>query len=263
MSFNTHTRSQEIWNEIGLWWDLNIEDGDPFHRTFIFPWIKKNFEYHNPAKVLDLGCGNGSLIKHLYKPSTQFLGVDFSESLLQRAKEKNPHNNVKYIFGDLTHSSLFENLQKSAPWDLIISSMVLHDCSNINFLAKSLKNLVSKKGCFLFTIPHPFFNSGYVKTNKNTETGKTYLEISGYETEKEFLLNGKPKQPQPHYNFHRTIGRILSAFLNEGLVLSDFKEASLSTISESYLPKDYPYSEQFTEFPPVLLCKLLPINTTC
>ena len=51
-------------------------------------------------QVLDLACGNGRLCLLLKDLSISYLGVDYSEALLQQAKEKFP--NLEFIPGEMT-----------------------------------------------------------------------------------------------------------------------------------------------------------------
>ena len=32
---------KQIWEELGSWWDESVQDGDYFHRAFVFPAIEK------------------------------------------------------------------------------------------------------------------------------------------------------------------------------------------------------------------------------
>jgi SAM-dependent methyltransferase len=75
-------------------------------------WIEKNAAYYRDdrrylrfiipegARVLDLGCGTGSLLASL-KPS-RGVGVDFSPAMIKRAKGAYP--DLEFIFGDIEDS---------------------------------------------------------------------------------------------------------------------------------------------------------------
>ena len=58
----------------------------PWKELQVFiPYIKDNF------KILDLGCGNGRLVKSLEQADKKlnYLGVDFSTQLIEQAKNMN------------------------------------------------------------------------------------------------------------------------------------------------------------------------------
>ena len=56
---------------------------EKFEIQYILPKIKKN------SKVLDIGCGDGSLLKELFtKKKIKGVGIDFSNELIKVAKKK-------------------------------------------------------------------------------------------------------------------------------------------------------------------------------
>ena len=94
--------------------------GMPTHKLAVFEnaermagerdkWIEKNAAYYRDdrrylgfivpegARVLDLGCGTGSLLASL-KPS-RGIGVDFSPAMIERARTSYP--DLEFILGDI------------------------------------------------------------------------------------------------------------------------------------------------------------------
>ena len=96
---------------------------EKFETKFITPLIKKN------AKVLDLGCGDGSLLKHLkiYK-NIKGVGVDFSEQLIKISKKN--RKGIKFFCHDM--SKINKLKQINGKYDYIITK-------------RSIQNLVSWK----------------------------------------------------------------------------------------------------------------------
>ncbi len=248
--------TQTVWENIGVWWDDKVGDGDAFHRTFIFPIIKRLIEIEKGQKILDLGCGNGSLIRELYSENVDFLGIDFSSSLLDKAKERTPH--VQFELGDLTDDNLYQNLKNRGPWDSILCSMVLHDCPDLKPLSENISRLLRIDGEFIFSIPHPCFNmplymSLVHKDGKLIADGGT-ITLTGYSQSQHFVGKGKPNQPIEHHNFHRPIGTLLKTFFDQGLVLTAYEEPVLRDLEHNYLTPENLWSK-LSEFPPALICK--------
>lgn len=48
-------------------------------------------------KILDLGCGEGRWAKVLKNRDVKYVGVDFSDELINKARKKNIENNVEFI----------------------------------------------------------------------------------------------------------------------------------------------------------------------
>ncbi|WP_422361397.1 class I SAM-dependent methyltransferase [Reichenbachiella sp.] len=54
-----------------------------------YTWIKKHIPKEKPKKVLDIGCGNGALLRELRNDIEQGVGIDISENLLKHATKSN------------------------------------------------------------------------------------------------------------------------------------------------------------------------------
>lgn len=70
-------------------------------------------------KVLDLGCGNGRLFSELEKIEVEYIGIDFSEKLIQIAKEKFPQ--AKFLVGDALNLPFGDNF-----FDKVYTFAVFH-----------------------------------------------------------------------------------------------------------------------------------------
>ena len=85
---------------------------------------------HKPAKVLDLGCGSGALIRELLKvdPEIEATLVDGSAVMINNArKQLKQYENVIFIhktFQELLENELDDIL--STTFDLIVSSLAIH-----------------------------------------------------------------------------------------------------------------------------------------
>ena len=69
-------------------------------RNFIWPGFEKFLEYVKPGdKVLDLGCGNGRLLKLFASVPVDYIGIDNNEKLIELAKKNYPDD--KFLIGDI------------------------------------------------------------------------------------------------------------------------------------------------------------------
>jgi tRNA (cmo5U34)-methyltransferase len=110
---------------------------------FVLPFSQKE-----KIKVIDLGCGTGTLAKKIKEnyPYAKITCLDISEDMIKLAKVKlNQYSDIKYQVEDL-HFYEFEE-----KYDVIISSLALHhlegDDTKKNFL-KKIHDTLSAGGAF-------------------------------------------------------------------------------------------------------------------
>jgi SAM-dependent methyltransferase len=75
-------------------------DNETFTRGTIgeCDFIEKEIEYDKTARILDIGCGTGRHSIELAKRGYAIVGIDLSESLLKRAKEKASEQKLQIVF---------------------------------------------------------------------------------------------------------------------------------------------------------------------
>jgi 2-polyprenyl-3-methyl-5-hydroxy-6-metoxy-1,4-benzoquinol methylase len=112
-----------------------------YHQFFV-----DNIE--NGDKVLDVGCGYGSVSRSiaLAKPDSIILGVDNDLSRLSQAEKSNNPENLNFEYGDAT------NKKYNNSWDVVVLSNVLeHIEHRISFLKLLKSNTKARK--FLIRVP--------------------------------------------------------------------------------------------------------------
>jgi len=98
-----------------------------------FSWILKHFPSKEDVSMLDIGCGNGALLKEFANRLSKGVGVDASENLLKYAKELNKsYANLDFIkvdspalpFNDNSFDLVVSLLSfRYLDWDLIIEEV--------------------------------------------------------------------------------------------------------------------------------------------
>ena len=61
-------------------------------------FIEKEINHNKNIRILDIGCGTGRHSIELAKRGYTIVGIDLSESLLKRAKEKASEQNLQIVF---------------------------------------------------------------------------------------------------------------------------------------------------------------------
>ena len=170
--------------------------------------------------------------------------MDFSSTLLAHAKKRS--QDVEYQEMDLTDTSSLQKLAESKTFDRIVCSMVLHDMSEVLPFFKSLRSLLKPEGYFVFSIPHPCFNSPYVSFEP-----KRCLTITDYIHPKIEKMCSKPGQPKEQIIFHRPVHEYFNLLLAQGMVMNGFEEPC---VDPKLLPKDSLWAAR-PGIPPVLISR--------
>jgi len=244
MKKDVNNECHQIWEELGTWWDASVEDGDYFHRAFVFHGILKFLDLRGGELVLDAGCGNGALSRYIAQKGAEVFGVDFSTTLIQQAKQRS--SAITYEIMDLTDAKALKKLGQLKKFDRIVSSMVLHDMTDVRPFFESLKFLLKPEGYFIFSIPHPCFNSPSVLFEPEGS-----LTVKGYMQQATFKMKSKPGQPIEQMVFHRPIQEYFTLLIAQGLVMDGFEEPC---VDPKLLPEQSIWAKR-PEIPPALISR--------
>ncbi len=101
------------------------------------------------STVLDVGCGNGRLLEAFGDKHVDYLGVDSSNELLEKAEENHPDK--KFIYGDVLQLGNISQIN----FDYIFSIAAFHHLpgKDLQIAAlKQLKNKISLNGEIVITV---------------------------------------------------------------------------------------------------------------
>lgn len=110
--------------------------------------VYEKIRKQNPKNILDIGFGTGILAKKLYDDGYNIYGIDFSNEMLKKAKQKMP--NAELLQFDFTDGLPKEFEQKQ--FDVILSTYAIHhidDEAKKLYILKLLKSL-NPKGILIF-----------------------------------------------------------------------------------------------------------------
>lgn len=246
-------KTKEIWNKLATWWDSEYQEGDVYHQAFLFPTLTKWVQADKSKTILDIGCGNGALARIFAKLGAKVVATDFSDVFIQKAKERSDNLSIDFRLVDATDESQLQSLKVFDGYDYIVSNMVLHDMPTLLPLASSLKHLLKPNGIFIFSVPHPCFNSGMVAFEDLQENSreKKVLLSNNYIRSQSFEIFSKPGQPVKQMCFHRPLSELFNTFFKNGFVLDGFVEP---TVDPKTLPENFLWGE-LSEIPPAIICR--------
>ncbi|MEM1394550.1 MAG: class I SAM-dependent methyltransferase [Cyanobacteria bacterium P01_H01_bin.150] len=134
-------------------------------------FIEKEIGYNKEVQILDIGCGTGRHSIELAKRGYSVVGVDLSESMLQRAKQKADEQNIQIIFEKQDARELSYLNQFDLAIILCEGGFSLMETDEMNFqILQNAANALKPKGKLIFTTLNalfPLFHS--VKEFLNSE----------------------------------------------------------------------------------------------
>jgi len=138
-------------------------------------FIEKEINFNKTLKIIDIGCGTGRHAIELAKRGYSMTGIDLSESLLEKAREKAKQNGVRIDF--LKHDA--RNLPFDKQFDVAImmceGGFPLMETDEMNFeILKNVSQSLKKNAKFIFTTLNglfPIFNSIEEFCASNTDDG--------------------------------------------------------------------------------------------
>ena len=104
------------------------------------------------SSILEIGCGTGKNTSFLSQIGENVHAVDFSEGMIEKAKEKVQAENVKFSVMDITQTWKFDD----DSFDLVVCNLVLEHIENISFVFSEALRVLESKGRFFINELHPF-----------------------------------------------------------------------------------------------------------
>lgn len=129
--------------------------GTLYHHAYVLPAIGRLLPKAQHLKVLDAGCGNGSLTAWLAAQGHELTGVDVAEDGLAFARQQHagPRFELRSVYDDLS------DLMPVGGWDLIVSSEVIEHLFAPTKFLNNLFGLLRPDGQLIVTTPY----HGYLK----------------------------------------------------------------------------------------------------
>ena len=148
-------------------------------------FLIKTFNLTN-QDILDLGCGKGYLSYEFAKRGNKILAIDGSESMLNYAKTKNVHSNIKYLLSDL------QDLKIKQKFDLVFAINSLVHIKILEPILTDIRNSLKKNGKFILCFLHPLQDIKEIKDYSKERIIRTktkYGFVEQYYRPVEFYIN--------------------------------------------------------------------------
>jgi ubiquinone/menaquinone biosynthesis C-methylase UbiE len=205
---------EKEWDDAAQTWLDFVRKGKDYHRDGLNN--PATFELIGNTKgqtVLDVACGEGYNTRILARQGAEVVGIDFSEKMIELAKkeEEKKRLGIRYCVMDAADLKEFPDDH----FDLATCFMSLQDVRNYRKAISEVARILKNHGRFVFSIPHPCFESIIVR-GKRTNVSERYFG------EMEYLLPWDMERlakPFETLTFHRTLTDYVNALYRSKLLV--------------------------------------------
>jgi ubiquinone/menaquinone biosynthesis C-methylase UbiE len=226
---NDHRRKPQnkpdtSWEKVASWYDQYVSEISDFHRDLIIPGVTELIPEIKDKNIIDIGCGQGVLCRHLAQLGATVKGIDASKKLIDIARNKSKHmRNVSYNM--LSAEKLVG--VPSAHYDVAISVLALQNMRDLESVIAEVSRVLKKGGLFIIVMNHPCFRiprqSGWGMDEKRR---LQYRRIDKYMSCMAIPIQMHPGDAPElvTWTFHRPLSVYIGDLSKNGMAVDVFNE---------------------------------------
>lgn len=217
-------KNDTSWQKVSSWYDNSVgKEGHYYHQHVVIPKLLTLMSLkEKPIKVLDIGCGQGVLSRHLPK-ETFYTGIDFSKDLILRANQQKIRKSDQFYHKDATID--FELTDKDFTHACIV--LALQNMDNpLNVIKNASKHLKSGGKLFI-VLNHPSFRIPRQSSWEIDENQKIqYRRINRYLSPLKIPLQMHPGKDESitTWSFHFPLSAYTKMLKESGFCILDIEE---------------------------------------
>lgn len=199
------------WSELSRWWVDEVA-GDPAYEQVVTPMLLEALRPTTGAIYLDLGSGDGRVMREVVKTGAAVHGLDISPELAGRSSQWGPT-----IVGSLPDLGFIEG----RPYDGAYSVLVIEHLPDHEAFFRSVAAVVVSGGVLALVMNHPVWTAP--SSSPITDSDGEVLWRPG-----DYFSSGTTEEPagEGRVTFHhRTLSSLLNAAADAGWALERMVEA--------------------------------------
>lgn len=225
------------WDAIAIVRDQQIRSGkDVSYIGVLVPEVVSLAQSSDRSRVLDAGCGTGSIAEMFALEGNQVVGIDASKNSIGIAKKNCPMGaRLTYSVASIER---FSNTYKGPRFTLAVANMLLQDCPDLSGAIRAIAKLLKRRGHLVLTITHPWFWPRYWGYEKK----RWFRYGQEIAIEAPFRISGDQRPSGITTHFHRPLEIYVKGLRDSGFEIEEIREPLPSRLVERYYPSrwDFP-----------------------
>lgn len=206
--------NESLWEQHAGWWQREFTAGaDPEYEDQVLPLVAH--ELGHARRVLDIGCGEGQVARHLADHGVHVVGLDPTPSQLRLAQERGGGPRYARARADALPC-------RDASFDAVLVCLALEHVDRFDVAISEVARVLEPGGVFVLVVGHPLLQapgSGWVD---DRIVGERYWRVGEYLRE-EPVVDEVADGVRLRF-LHRPISRYVNAMGNAGLLLEHMEE---------------------------------------
>ncbi|GMN09337.1 hypothetical protein MTsPCn9_02070 [Croceitalea sp. MTPC9] len=141
------------WEENAKEWISVIEQNQIESRKFTNKAIINQIKDSKANSIIDIGCGEGWLVREISKMGKEGVGIDAIKTLLETAKEKGHESYFQMTYEDIIKGKLIPQ----APYDMAVYNFCLYLKEGLEELLNNTLKALASNGVVIIQTLHPYF----------------------------------------------------------------------------------------------------------
>jgi SAM-dependent methyltransferase len=210
--------TDDAWETHAGWWQDEFTEGaDPEYEEQMLPLVAEHLQ--GAARVLDIGCGEGQVARHIARAvgAKRVVGVDPSAAQIAVAESRG--GGPRYARAEADRLPVPDE-----SFDAAVACLVFEHITEVDGALAEVARVLKPGGVFLFLLNHPLLQvpgSGWIDDHI---LGEQYWRVGPYLVEDVSLEELAPGVVLPFV--HRPLSRYINTMARVGLYLEHMEEPS-------------------------------------
>jgi ubiquinone/menaquinone biosynthesis C-methylase UbiE len=201
--------SRDDWDGLADWWVGEV-GSDPAYDEVVTPLVMRMLRSEAAGTAIDIGCGEGRMMREIASMGHRVVGVDIDRGLLTLAIDAGPVVRCR-----LPQLPLGERV-----FDMAVISLVLEHVPEYELVFREIGRVVKSGGLLVAVLNHPMFTAPDSAPIFD-QTGELLWRPGRY------FDDGYTEEPAGHGTirfYHRTMSALVNAAATAGFSLEEMIE---------------------------------------